>query len=48
MPLIMKILYTNFHSASGGGHVTYILALARGLAAEHDVTIASPLGSDLY
>jgi glycosyltransferase involved in cell wall biosynthesis len=44
----MKILYTNFHPRNGGGHVTYVLNLARGLANEHDVTIATPATSRLY
>lgn len=44
----MKILYTNFHPRNGGGHVTYILNLARGLALEHEVTIATPPTSRLY
>ena len=47
MRLTMRILYTNFHAGNGGGHVTYVLALARGLAADHDITIASPAGSPL-
>jgi glycosyltransferase involved in cell wall biosynthesis len=43
----MNILYTNFHTKNGGGHTTYILALAKGLNATHRVTIASPEGSCL-
>lgn len=41
------ILYTNFHTKNGGGHTTYILALANGLSTTHHVTIASPEGSCL-
>jgi glycosyltransferase involved in cell wall biosynthesis len=44
----MKILYTNFHPRNGGGHVTYVLNLARGLVDNHDVTIATPATSRLY
>lgn len=44
----MKILYTNFHPRNGGGHVTYILNLARGLAGSHQVTVATPGSSRLY
>lgn len=44
----MRILYTNFHGTDGGGHVTYVLSLARALAAEHTVTIATPASSRLY
>jgi glycosyltransferase involved in cell wall biosynthesis len=44
----MKILYTNFHPRNGGGHVTYVLNLARGLALEHEITIATPATSRLY
>ena len=43
----MNILYANFHTKNGGGHTTYILALAKGLSAAHHVTIASPEGSCL-
>lgn len=44
----MKILYTNFHHGSGGGHFTYINGLARAMAARHEVSIASPAGSQLH
>ncbi len=44
----MKILYTNFHPRNGGGHVTYILNLVRGLVPAHDVTVATPGTSRLY
>ncbi|MDP5111710.1 MAG: glycosyltransferase [Burkholderiaceae bacterium] len=44
----MNILYTNFHEGNGGGHVTYILNLLRGLLAEHTLTVACPASSRLY
>lgn len=44
----MKILYTNFHEDDGGGHTTYLLALARGLSGRHQVHVACPPGSRLY
>lgn len=44
----MKILYTNFHGRNGGGHVTYIINLARALAGSHQITVATPEGSRLY
>jgi len=44
----MKILYTNFHSRNGGGHVTYLMNLLKGLAGEHNVTVATPGSSRLY
>ena len=44
----MKILLTNFHEGDGGGHTTYLLALARGLAGAHEVHLAVPSGSRLY
>lgn len=44
----MKILYTNFHAGNGGGHVTYIINLARALAPAHEITIAAPATSRLY
>lgn len=43
----MKLLYTNFHDGDGGGHTTYVIALARGLATRHDVHVAAPEGSRL-
>lgn len=43
----MKILFTNFHGGNGGGHVTYIVNLLKGLAAEHNLTVASPDSSRL-
>ena len=45
----MKVLLTNFHEGDGGGHTTYLLALARGLAdAGHEVHVAAPASSRLY
>ncbi len=44
----MKILFTNFHGRNGGGHVTYLMNLLRGLAPDHDVTLATPATSRLY
>lgn len=44
----MKILYTNFHPRNGGGHVTYIMNLARGLRHAHAITVATPATSRLY
>ncbi len=44
----MKILYTNFHPRNGGGHVTYIINLARALAPDHDIVVATPPASRLY
>ena len=45
----MKVLLTNFHEGDGGGHTTYLLALARGLAADaHEVHLAAPPTSRLY
>lgn len=44
----MKILYTNFHGGNGGGHVTYIVNLLRGLVGVHTLTVACPAGSRLY
>lgn len=43
----MKLLYTNFHTGDGGGHTTYIRALAAALAARHEVHVAAPPGSRL-
>lgn len=43
----MRILYTNFHDGDGGGHTTYVLALARSLADRHDIHVAAPQGSRL-
>lgn len=43
----MKLLYTNFHEGDGGGHTTYVVALARALAARHEVHVAAPRRSRL-
>lgn len=44
----MKLLLTNFHDGDGGGHTTYLMALARGLAAGHEVHLAVPASSRLH
>lgn len=44
----MKILLTNFHEGDGGGHTTYLMALARGLGGKHEVHVAVPPTSRLY
>jgi len=44
----VKILYTNFHAGNGGGHVTYIINLAKALARDHEITVAVPETSRLY
>ena len=44
----MNILYTNFHGRNGGGHVTYIVNLAKALAGSHRITVATPETSRLY
>ncbi|KGD94199.1 transferase [Achromobacter sp. RTa] len=44
----MKILYTNFHGGNGGGHVTYIINLAKALSKDHQITVAVPSTSRLY
>jgi len=44
----VKILYTNFHAGNGGGHVTYIINLAKALARDHEITVAVPATSRLY
>lgn len=44
----MKVLYTNFHGRNGGGHVTYIINLAKALAGSHQITVATPEASRLY
>jgi glycosyltransferase involved in cell wall biosynthesis len=44
----MKILYTNFHDGDGGGHTTYLLALARGLRARHEIHLALPPSGRAY
>jgi L-malate glycosyltransferase len=44
----MKILLTNFHEGDGGGHTTYLMALARGLRDRHEIHVAAPPTSRLY
>ena len=44
----MKLLLTNFHDGDGGGHTTYLMALARGLADRHEVHLAVPATSRLH
>src|SRR5690606_16719429 len=41
-PFLMKILITDIHHGNGGGHVTYVLNLLRGLKDKHEFTLASP------
>ena len=43
----MKILLTNFHKGRGGGHDTYVVSIARGLAARHEVFVGAPKTSRL-
>lgn len=38
----MKLLITDIHHGNGGGHVTYVLNLIRGLRGDHDITVAAP------
>jgi glycosyltransferase involved in cell wall biosynthesis len=45
---VLKLLFTNFHDGDGGGHATYVLALAGALAARHRVHVAAPPGSRLH
>ena len=44
----MNILYTNFHTKNGGGHTSYIIALAKELVGQHTVSVATPAGSELF
>ena len=44
----MKLLLTNFHEGDGGGHTTYLMALAQGLGARHQIHVAAPPGSRLH
>lgn len=44
----MKILLTNFHYGRGGGHDTYILAIAKGLSRRHQIFVAAPSSSRLF
>ena len=43
----MKILMTNHHPSDGGGHTTYLIALARKLSLAHTIVIAAPISSKL-
>ncbi|ALL66047.1 Glycosyltransferase [Paraburkholderia caribensis MBA4] len=43
----MKILLTNFHTGRGGGHDTYVVTIARALAARHEVFVGAPKTSRL-
>jgi glycosyltransferase involved in cell wall biosynthesis len=44
----LTLLFTNFHDGDGGGHTTYVLALAAALSERHRVHVAAPPGSRLY
>lgn len=44
----MKILFTNFHHRNGGGHVTYIINLLKGLRSGDDLSVATPGTSRLF
>ncbi len=44
----MKILITDIHHGNGGGHVTYVLSLLKGLRGQHDLTVAVPETGRLY
>ena len=44
----LKLLFTNFHDDDGGGHTTYVLTLAKALAARHQVYVAAPPTSRLH
>ena len=44
----MKVLLTNFHPGRGGGHDTYIEALARGLRDRLGICVAAPSTSTLF
>lgn len=45
---VLKVLITDIHHGNGGGHVTYILGLLRGLAHQCDFTLAAPATGRLY
>ena len=48
MPERAKILLTNFHLGTGGGHRTYLLSLLRGLLRESfDLALACPASSSI-
>jgi len=42
-----KILLTNFHLGTGGGHRTYILSVLEGLADQFDLALACPASSSI-
>jgi len=44
----LKILLTNFHRDRGGGHDTYILAIAQALSLQHRIFVAAPATSRLF
>lgn len=44
----MKILITDIHHGNGGGHVTYVLSLLKGLKDQYDLTVAAPPTGRLY
>lgn len=44
----MKILITDIHHGNGGGHVTYILNLLRGLKDQCNLTLAAPASGRLF
>ncbi len=44
----MKILITDIHHGNGGGHVTYVLSLLKGLKDDADLTVAAPPTGRLY
>lgn len=45
---VLKVLITDIHHGNGGGHVTYILGLLRGLADQCEFTLAAPATGRLY
>jgi glycosyltransferase involved in cell wall biosynthesis len=48
MPPRRKVLLTNFHRGTGGGHRTYLLSLLKGsLAQEFDLALACPATSSI-
>lgn len=44
----MKLLYTDIHHGNGGGHVTYLMSLIRGLKDRHDITLLCPPSGRLF
>ncbi|MFW7339922.1 glycosyltransferase family 4 protein [Pollutimonas sp. H1-120] len=44
----MKILITDIHHGNGGGYVTYVLSLLKGLKGQYDLTVAAPPTGRLY